>query len=152
LFYCPKARSEQLVQVANRRDPRASRSALTSDGAAREVACLPTWAWSCRYWHARCDRRRLEQAGAPLLAQPVAVAADRDDVAVMEQAVEDRMGHDGIAEHGALLADRPIAGHQYAAPLVAPRHQLNKQMCRIGLEMGDNRARRRSEVSACRSG
>jgi antirestriction protein ArdC len=34
-----------LVQVANRRDPRASRSALTSDGAARVGgACLPTWA------------------------------------------------------------------------------------------------------------
>ena len=34
-----------LVQVANRRDPRATRSALTSDGAARVGgACLPTWA------------------------------------------------------------------------------------------------------------
>jgi NitT/TauT family transport system permease protein len=34
-----------LVQVANRRDPRALRSALTSDGAARAGgACLPTWA------------------------------------------------------------------------------------------------------------
>ena len=34
-----------LVQVANRRDPRATRSAPTSDGAARVGgACLPTWA------------------------------------------------------------------------------------------------------------
>jgi len=34
-----------LVQVANRRDPRATRSAITSDGAARAGgACLPTWA------------------------------------------------------------------------------------------------------------
>ena len=39
-----------LVQVANRRAPRASRSALMSDGAARVGgACLPTWA-SPRGW------------------------------------------------------------------------------------------------------
>ena len=34
-----------LVQVANRRDPRAAWSALTSDGTTRAGgACLPTWA------------------------------------------------------------------------------------------------------------
>src|SRR5919108_3078327 len=88
-----------------------------------EVACLPTWAssWSCLCRHARCDRRRLQQAGAPLLAQPVAVAADRDDVAVMEEAVEDSSCHDGIAEHGSPLADRAIAGDQHAAALVTTR-------------------------------
>src|SRR5712691_7895678 len=39
----PHRRWDRLVPVANRRDPRASRSALTSDGAARVGgACLPT--------------------------------------------------------------------------------------------------------------
>src|SRR5262249_9644934 len=96
----------------------------------------PTWAssWSCRCWHARCDRRRLQQASAPFLAQPVAVAADRDDVAVMEEAVEDSGRHHGIAEHGSPLADRAIAGDQHAAALVAPRDQLKEEMRRIGLE------------------
>lgn len=41
----PDAGHTGLVQVANRRDPRATRSAPTSDGAARVGgACLPTWA------------------------------------------------------------------------------------------------------------
>jgi hypothetical protein len=41
----PHERRERLVPVANRRDPRASRRALTSDGAARVGgACLPTGA------------------------------------------------------------------------------------------------------------
>ena len=41
----PLKRRKGVVQVANGRDPRASRSALTSDGAARVGgACLPTWA------------------------------------------------------------------------------------------------------------
>ena len=67
-------------------------------------ACGPTWAssWSCRYRHALCDDRRLQQSGAPLLAQPIAVAANGDDMAVMEQAVEDCGCHDGVAEHGAM--------------------------------------------------
>jgi hypothetical protein len=41
-------------------------------------------------------------AGTPLFAQPVAVAANGNDVAVLEQAVEDRSGHDGVAEHAAM--------------------------------------------------
>ena len=69
----------------------------------------------------------------PLLAQPVAVAANGEDVAVMEQAVEDGGCHHGVAEHRSPLADRAIAGDQHAAPLVAPRDELEEQMCRIGL-------------------
>ena len=50
-----------LVQVANRRDPRASRSAPTSDGAARVGgACLPTWAspgWGSGGGVAHCPRQ-----------------------------------------------------------------------------------------------
>jgi hypothetical protein len=41
----PCRRWNRVVQVASRRDPRATRSALTSDGAARAGgACLLTWA------------------------------------------------------------------------------------------------------------
>ena len=66
--------------------------------------CVPTWAsfWSCWYWHALRDGRRLQQAGAPLLAEPVAVAANGEDVAVMEEAVEDGGCHHGVAEHDAM--------------------------------------------------
>src|SRR5262249_56853463 len=50
---------DRLVPVANRRVPRASRSALTSDGAARVGgACFPTGA-SPPATHARCLKRQL---------------------------------------------------------------------------------------------
>jgi hypothetical protein len=50
---------DRLVPVANRRAPRATRSALTSDGAARVGgACLPTGA-SRGGTHARCLKRQL---------------------------------------------------------------------------------------------
>jgi hypothetical protein len=49
-----------------------------------------------------------DESRAALLAQPVAVAADRDDVAVVQELVEDRGGDDGIAEHAAPLADRAV--------------------------------------------
>src|SRR5262249_12625187 len=40
----PLCRRQRVVQVANRRAPRAPRSALTSDRAARGGgACVPTW-------------------------------------------------------------------------------------------------------------
>src|SRR3546814_744335 len=61
----------------------------------------------------------LHQAGTALLAQPIAVAADGDDLAVVQQAIEDRGGDDGIAEHAAPFPDRAVAGDQHAAALVA---------------------------------
>src|SRR5437879_12948534 len=78
--------------------------------------------------------RRLDEARAALLAQAVAVAADRDDLAMVEQAIEDRRRHDGIAEHGSPLADRTIAGEQEAAALVAARDELEEEMGGLGLE------------------
>ena len=57
--WTPHRRWDRLVPVANRRVPRASRSALTSDGAARVGgACLPTGA-SRGGTHARCLKRQL---------------------------------------------------------------------------------------------
>src|SRR5260370_17758258 len=75
-----------------------ARCAATAKSLAERRAggsCVPTWAssWSCWYWHARRDGRRLQQAGAPLLAQPVAVAANGEDVAVMGQTVQDGGAH-----------------------------------------------------------
>src|SRR5258708_9083396 len=86
-------------------------------------SCVPTWAssWSCRDLHARRHGRRLQQAGAPLLAHPVAVPANAEDVAVMEQAVEDGRCHHGVAEHRSPLAARPLAGEHPPSPLLAPR-------------------------------
>jgi hypothetical protein len=48
--------------------------------------------WSC------CRRRLPDQTGAALLAQPVAVATDGDDVAVVQQPVEDRSRNHRVAE------------------------------------------------------
>src|SRR6266404_5848731 len=85
----PHRRWGRLVPVANRRDPRASRSALTSDGAARVGgACLPTGA-SRGGTQARCLKRQL--------SLPVSM-----DFAMMAQAVEERGCHLGIAEHGVM--------------------------------------------------
>src|SRR6266704_1171896 len=92
-----------------------ARCAATAKSLAERRAggsCVPTWAssWSCWYWHARRDGRRLQQAGAPLLAEPV----------------EDGGCHHGVAEHRSPLADRAIASDQHAAPLVAPRDELEE--------------------------
>jgi hypothetical protein len=61
----------------------------------------------------------LDQPGSAFLAQAIAVAADGDYLAVMEQPVEDGGGDDRIAEDGAPFADRAIRGDQHAAALVA---------------------------------
>lgn len=55
-------------------------------------------------------------------------------MAVMEQAIEDGGSDDGIAEHGAPLADRAVGGDEQAAALVAPRHELEEQVGGIGIE------------------
>jgi hypothetical protein len=44
---------------------------------------------------------RLDQAGAALLAPAVAVAVDRDDLAMMQQAIEYRVRNYRVTEHGA---------------------------------------------------
>src|SRR5260370_1470088 len=75
-----------------------------------------------------------DQPRAALLAYPVAVAADRDDVAMVQQPVEDGGGDDSIAEDAAPLADRAGAGDQHRAALIAARDQLKEHKRRIGLE------------------
>jgi hypothetical protein len=56
----------------------------------------------------RFEGFRLDQAGAGFLAQPIAVATDGQDVAVVQQSVEDGSGHDRVAEDLASFADRAL--------------------------------------------
>ena len=50
------------------------------------------------------------------------------------QPVENRGRHYGVAEHGTPLADDAVAGDQYAAALVAARHELEEEMRHVPLE------------------
>ena len=43
-----------------------------------------------------------------MAAHPVSVAADVDDVAVVREAVDERRGHDLVAEHAAPLLEAPL--------------------------------------------
>lgn len=70
---------------------------------------------SCLAHRRRCVGP-LEHAGPPFLAQSVAVAADRDHVAVVQQVIEDRGRDDRIAEYLA-----PLAGGRGAGDEQAPR-------------------------------
>jgi len=69
----------------------------------------------------------LQQAGSPLLAEPVAIGTDGNDVAVVEEAVEDSGCYHGIAECRSPLANLAIAGDQHAAALVASRDELKNR-------------------------
>ena len=82
-----------------------------------------------RWRHGFAKRRGFEQPGPALLAQPVAVAADRDHVAVVQETIEKRRCDHGVTKYSRPPADRAIAGHQHADALVAARHQLEEQMC-----------------------
>ena len=70
----------------------------------------------------------LKQTAAPFFLQSITVAADRDDMTVVKQAVENGGGHDGIAKHGAPLADAAIAGEQDCTALVTAADKLKEEM------------------------
>src|SRR5690606_14137730 len=89
------------------------------------LCCLPVLA--CRFG-------LRQKAGAALLPKPVAVATDREHVAVVEQAVEDRGRDDRIAEDAAPFADRTVARDEQAPALVAARDELEEEMRSLGLE------------------
>jgi hypothetical protein len=55
-------------------------------------------------------------------------------VAVVKQPIQDGSSHDGIAEHAGPFADTAIAGEQQATALVAPGHELEKQMGSVGFK------------------
>ena len=77
---------------------------------------------------------RLDQSAPSLGAQPIAVASDRQHVAVMQEPVEDGGGDDGVGEHRAPLGDAAVRGYQHRAGLVAAADELEEQMRGVGLE------------------
>ena len=82
----------EVVQVVHRRDPRAVRRAYHRAGGGPRVGgpCGPTWATG-----PRADRL----PSGPVLESP-GVVSGLDDLAVVRQAIQERGGHLGVAEHG----------------------------------------------------
>ena len=68
------------------------------------------------------------------ISQPVAVAFDLDYDGVVEQAVEERGGDDGIAEDVAPLGEAAVGGEDHGALLVAGVDGLEEQ---VGAAAGD---------------
>jgi hypothetical protein len=76
---------------------------------------------------------RLQQLFAEA-CQAIAVTADRDHVAVVKEAIEDRGCHHGIAEHRTAVADAAIAGEQDCALLVPAADQLEEEVRGVGFK------------------
>ena len=77
---------------------------------------------------------RLEQSRLHLLLEPVAVAPDVDGDRVVQQAVEDGGGDDGVAEDLAPGAQALIAGQDDRAPLVAARDELKEEIGALAVD------------------
>src|SRR3546814_19374971 len=98
------------MPVVKRGDPRAAQRFQAASGAARGgYLCAPGYkrrrgfggggSASCDLLRAECGG--FDQSGASLLPPAVAVAADGDDLAVVEPPVEDRGGGDRVGGDGA---------------------------------------------------
>jgi hypothetical protein len=59
--------------------------------------------------------------------EPIAVAADVDDVAVMDQAIDQRGGHHLVAKDLALLGKALVRREHGAGVFVAARHELEEE-------------------------
>ncbi len=55
-------------------------------------------------------------------------------MAVVEQQIEDCLGHNGIVEDRALFSDGPFGGHEDGAELLAAADEREQQMRGVGLE------------------
>ena len=53
---------------------------------------------------------------------------------MMQQSIEDSSCHHGIAEHRSPFSDTAVGGDEHCTPLVAPGHELEEQMGRVGVE------------------
>src|ERR671922_2177813 len=95
--------------------------------------CPPRWSWFAADG-GFCRSGLLQKAAAALGFEPIAIAADSDDVAVVEQPVEDRGRHHRIGEHHAPFADAAVRRDEHRAALVAPADELEEQVRCIGLE------------------
>ena len=83
------------------------------------------------------EKRRsglLQKAAPTLFVQAVALAADSDDVAVVEHSVEDGGGDHRVAEDRAPLPDGPVRGDQHGSAFVTAADQLEEQMSGVGFE------------------
>lgn len=80
----------------------------------------------------------MQKAAPALLAQPVVLAPDGDDVAVVEHPVEARGGHDRVAEDEEIGLVRDETLHLLAAE--PPRQLLDLQPGLVGrlLRLGDS--------------
>ena len=67
-----------------------------------------------------------------VLSQAVAGAVDLDDDGMVEQAVEQRSGDDGIAEDVAPFGEAAVGGEDHGAALVAGGDQLEEQVAAAG--------------------
>lgn len=85
-------------------------------GRSPTAARLPRGAISAGAVH---DLGGSEQPSFALFPQAVAVALDRDDVAVVQESVQDGRGQDGVAEQLAPVAHGLVAGEDQTAPLAA---------------------------------
>ena len=64
-----------------------------------------------------------EQARLAFFPEPVAFAADGQDIAVVQQPVQDGRGDDFISQELSSLAKALVRSQDDGAPLVAGRHQ-----------------------------
>ena len=62
-----------------------------------------------------------------VLAHAVAAAADVDDMAVMQQAIDERSGHDLVAQDLAPLLEAFIGGQHSGCALIAPVDELEEE-------------------------
>ena len=62
-----------------------------------------------------------------VLAHPVAAAADVDDMAVMQQPIDERSGHDLVAQDLAPLLEAFIGGQHSGCALIAPVDELEEE-------------------------
>lgn len=77
----------------------------------------------------RCGRARDEAGGeGAVFVHAIPVAADIDDVAVVEQPVDQSAGHDGIPEDRALRLEAFVDAEHRRRVLVAATHQLRRDL------------------------
>ena len=62
-----------------------------------------------------------------MLPHAIAVAADVDDMAVMQQAIDERSGHDLVAQDLAPLLEAFIGGQHSGCALIAPVDELEEE-------------------------
>jgi hypothetical protein len=72
--------------------------------------------------------RCLARSEVLVVAHAVSVAPDVDDVAAMQESVDQGPGHEVVAEDLAPLVERLVRSENGRGRFVPPRHQLKKGM------------------------